>query len=295
MSKQTKHSCKWKCIFAGAFLYSCTSFNHGWDSLVEKQSNENPDVIFERAMQLEKTASDAKDIELLLMTLKDVEKADPGYYNALWRIGNYHILMGAAFSKNKKEQKYHYREAVKYCEKAMFTNNRFKSEVLKDVDIIEAAKYLTEKEIDAMGYWYTARFYYFKDCLSPIGRAFNTKIVIENNKIIELIDSIDPNWAGGGNYFSRALYYIALPERFGGSKERAADEFKKAIEVGPNYLVNRWGRAKYLYSVTNNMEGFVSDLEWVINQDPHKADNPYPWNVYFQNDAEKMLKKVGEK
>lgn len=45
---------------------------------------------------------------------------------------------------------------------------------------------------------------------------------------------------GSGNYFSRALYYITIPEKFGGSKERTKDEFSKAIKIGPNYLVNRW-------------------------------------------------------
>jgi hypothetical protein len=140
-----------------------------------------------------------------------------------------------------------------------------------------------------MGYWYTARFYYFSECLRPLGRVFNTKIVIENNKIIEQIDNLDPNWAGGGNYFSRGLYYISIPERFGGSKERATKEFGQAVEVGPEYLVNRWGRAKYLYQLVGDEKGFISDLEWVLKQDPHDAGNPYPWNVYFQQDASKLL------
>jgi hypothetical protein len=107
--------------------------------------------------------------------------------------------------------------------------------------------------------------------------------------MIERIDELDRNWAGGGNYFSRGLYYISIPEKFGGSKQRSDDEFTTAIEVGPDYLVNRWGRAKYLYSLVGDEEGYITDLEWVISQDPHEAGNPYPWNVYFQEDARKML------
>ena len=34
------------------------------------------------------------------------------------------------------------------------------------------------------------------------------------------------------------------------------------------------------------------DLEWVVAQDPHMAGNTYPWNVYFQSDARKMLAKI---
>jgi hypothetical protein len=44
-----------------------------------------------------------------------------------------------------------------------------------------------------MGFWYTARFYYFKECLNPLDKAFNTDIVINNNKVIEQIDKLDPN------------------------------------------------------------------------------------------------------
>jgi tetratricopeptide (TPR) repeat protein len=225
----------------------------------------------------------------LINIFKQVEKADPDNYYALWKIGNYHILMGAAHAEKRKEKKYHYREAVKYCERAMYTNEDFKHSILEGADITEASNNLTLNEIDAMGYWYTARFYYFSECLRPLGRVINTRIVIDNNKMIEQIDQLDPNWAGGGNYFSRGLYYIAVPERFGGSKQRAGEEFGTAIEVGPDYLVNRWGRAKYLYQLVGDEEGFITDLEWVLEQDPHQAGNPYPWNVYFQENARELL------
>ncbi|MBG7629926.1 MAG: hypothetical protein IZT56_05785, partial [Bacteroidetes bacterium] len=64
------------------------------------------------------------------------------------------------------------------------------------------------------------------------------------------------------------------------------------IEIGPNYLVNRWGRAKYLYDLIGNKEGFKTDLEWVISQKPRNAGNTYPWNIYFQKDAQKMLENI---
>ncbi len=123
----------------------------------------------------------------------------------------------------------------------------------------------------------------------PTWQGDEYRIVIDNNKMIERIDAIDRTWAGGGNYFSRGLYYIAIPERFGGSKERADQEFTEAVNIGPNYLVNRWGRAKYLYNLVGEKDKFLNDLNWVVEQDPSKADNPYPWNVYFQQDAKKLL------
>lgn len=270
-------------------LSSCFSTKPGWNTQTTSSKQGDVNALLKKAHQLEDNAATSSQVMELINAFKDIESIDPDNYYALWKIGNYHILMGAAHSKSKKEKKQHYKQAIMYCEKAMATNKDFYDKVTKGATLIDAAQALTINETDAMGYWYTARFYYFKDCLSPMGRIFNTKVVIENNKMIELIDMLDPTWAGGGNYFSRGLYYIAVPERFGGSKLIADEEFNKAVEVGPHYIVNRWGRAKYLYSLVENKDGFVDDLNWVISQDPHSAGNPYPWNVYFQNDAKKML------
>lgn len=272
------------------FCFSgCVSFKPGWKTSEVNKTSGVVNKLLSKAHELEKKADTKEEVLDLINAFMEVEKADPQNYYALWKIGNYNMLIGAAYSIKKKDKKYYYKEAIKYCEKAMSTNEKFLELVTNDKDIIDAAGALTINEIDAMGYWYTARFYYFKECLAPLGRVMNTKIVIQNNSMIERIDELDPTWAGGGNYFSRGLYFIAIPEKFGGSKERAADEFDLAIKTGPEYLVNRWGRAKYLYDLVGDTLAAKNDLEWVVAQDPHKGGNTYPWNVYFQEDATKML------
>jgi len=276
-------------VIAMLVLNSCVSFKPGWETITENKNYSDTKALLVNALLIEANADSKEEVLKLIDAFKEVEKVDPLNYYALWKIGNYNILMGAAYSTKSKNKKYYYKEAIRYCEKAMGTNKLFLSQVINGEEITDAAGSLTINEIDAMGYWYTARFYYFKECLKPLGRVMNTKIVIQNNKMIERIDEMDPTWAGGGNYFSRGLYYIAVPEKFGGSKERAADEFNLAIETGPEFLVNRWGRAKYLYDLIGDTDGAKQDLEWVINQDPHSGGNTYPWNVYFQKDAANML------
>lgn len=272
-----------------SFLTSCASFNPGWNEKVFANNSADITTLMLTAERTENTANNSEKVELLIKTYMEIERANPNNYDALWKIGNYHILMGAAYAEKHKDKKYHYREAIKYCEKAMAVNPDFYEAVTSGHDITESLDKLTFHEIDAMGYWYTARFYYFIEVLKPLSRVINTKIVIQNNEMIERIDELDPNWAGGGNYFSRGLYYIAIPERFGGSKERAEQEFAEAVSVGPNYLVNRWGRAKYFYQLVGEDVKMKEDLQWVVDQDPHEADNTYPWNVYFQKDAKKLL------
>lgn len=272
-----------------AMLGSCASFKPGYRYIHEKQSEEDPVLLLRQAEKTESTAGTREDVEALIEAYMKVEKADPMNYRALWKIGNYHMLMGAAYADKRRIKKHHYKEAVKYCEKAMCTNPAFREASENGAKVTDALDLLTIDQLDAMGYWYTARFYYFSEALKGMGRLINTRIVIDNNKMIERIDELDSTWAGGGNYFARGLYYIAIPERFGGSTERSAREFATAIAIGPEYIVNRWGRAKYLYDLIGEKEGFLSDTQWVLEQDPHSAGNPYPWNVYFQNDTRKML------
>ena len=270
-------------------LNSCVSFKPGYETIAENKDDNDTKGLLRSALLIESSADSKEEVLQLIDAFKEIEKLDPLNYYALWKIGNYNILMGAAYASKNKEKKHYFKEAISYCEKAMGTNKLFLSQVMSGEEITDAAGSLTINEIDAMGYWYTARFYYFKECLKPLGRAMNTKIVIQNNKMIERIDELDPTWAGGGNYFSRGLYYIAVPEKFGGSKKRAADEFDLAIKTGPDFLVNRWGRAKYLYELIGDTSGAKKELQWVIEQDPHSAGNTYPWNVYFQKDAASML------
>ncbi len=267
----------------------CVSFKPGWEISKAKSTSGDVNQLLKIAHELEENADTKEKVMDLVKAFMDVEKADPNNYYAMWKIGNYNMLIGAAYSTKKKDKKYYYKEAISYCEKAMSTNENFLAMVSSGKDITEAASALTINEIDAMGYWYTARFYYFKECLAPLGRVMNTKIVIQNNSMIETIDKLDPTWAGGGNYFARGLYYISVPEKFGGSKERASDEFDTAIATGPDFLVNRWGRAKYFFDLMGDTVSSRNDLEWVVAQDPHNGGNTYPWDVYFQEDATRML------
>ncbi|MFC2107460.1 TRAP transporter TatT component family protein [Bacteroidota bacterium] len=279
------------CLFTFAFT-SCVSWEPGWKLYSETKSQKNSEILLNKAAELEKSADSKEKVQDLINTYKEVTEADPSNIFAMWKIGNYNILMGAAYAEKKKERKMHYMEAVEYCEKAMYLNPEFKKKVDSGIEVWDACDVLGENEINAMGYWYTAIFYYFKECLSVMGRVFNTKLVIHNEIVMNRIDEIDPNWAGGGNYFSRGIYYVAVPKKFGGSKEKAAECFAKAIEVGPEYMVNHWGRAKYLYAITGNKKGYIDDLNWVLGQNPPDKGNPYPWNVYFQRQADMMLKNI---
>jgi hypothetical protein len=64
------------------------------------------------------------------------------------------------------------------------------------------------------------------------------------------------------------------------------------MEIAPDWIINRWGRARYYHIKTGNREAFEEDMRWVLEQDPHTGGSIYPWNVYFQNDAREKLDNI---
>lgn len=274
-------------LFINLLLFSIYHF-----TLLDKESlNE----LINKAEQLEKNAANKNDVENVIVAYQNVLFLDSANYQALCKIGNYKLLMGAGFATSSKEKRKFYEESFLYLEKAMATNAMFLEGIKNKKTVSEASKMLGKKEIDAMGYWYTAKFYYFKECLGVFGKIKNRPLLEENNKMIELVRSIDSTWSGGGVYFSKAIYNIATPEKYGGSKKEAKKQFDIALAIDSSFICTRWGRAKYLYSITGEKEEFVKDLNWVIKQDLssiNKSPVPNAWNVYFQNDAKKMLKAV---
>ena len=100
---------------------------------------------------------------------------------------------------------------------------------------------------------------------------------------------IDPAWGGGAIYFTWGVYYLSIPEAVGGDRPLSAEYFAKAIVTGPDWLLNRWGRARYFHIKMGNPIEFKEDLAWVLAQDITEAPGHFAWNAYFQTDARDLL------
>ena len=204
----------------------------------------------------------------------------------------YSCLMGAAYSESRREKAQLYMDAVLLSERALFNNSEFAAEIRSGETRDKAARVLGADDLEAMHFWVTALSYYFKECVNPLRMPFNMKWMDRSTAFLERMQEIDPDWNYGAAHFALGIYYLALPSFAGGDMELSRQSMDKAIEVAPNSLLARWGRAKYFFEKTGDRAGFVEDLEWVLAQDPRAASSPYPWNVYFQRDAKEMLDNV---
>ncbi len=266
------------------------SWEPGWEQ--KHSNNSNIDVlqaIAEVDVLIEKADTKIKVLEIVNKLIKIVS-VDVNNYYALWTLGRYSQLVAIGYTRDRKEKEKYCLLSIQACERAMYTNSEFKKQIDDGKEIWEAVNVLTLNEMEGMYYWYSSVGTYWKECHNSLGKLLNIKWTFRTKKILERMMVVEPEWGGGHPYFAFGVYFSVAPGF--GNKKKAAEYFQKAVEVGPKWLYIRWGRAKFLYTAKKDRERFREDLEFVVSEDPHKADSPYPWNVYFQRSAQEMLEKL---
>ncbi len=243
----------------------------------------------EEADRLGRRADTRKGIEGAIVAYEEVSKADPASYQAYVSLAHLHLLMGDAYTSSKAEKKDYFHKAMVYAERAMFTNPSFRQSIQRGESTWEAVQVLDLREMEAMLFWVNAVFYTYKESLGFIGQVINFPWVRRARSVLEHMTSINPDWEGGVLHFTWGVYYLSIPESIGGNRKKSAEYFRRAIEVGPDWLLNRWGRAKYFHVKMNNPRGFRRDLEWVLSQDAGQSPGYAAWNVFFMRDARRML------
>lgn len=278
-------------IGCGMSMISCIHISRipAWKQPPVKRETGNSKALMVQAEALIKEADNKEKTESLLRAFEAVIRSDPDNRRALEEAATYSILLATGYTEDLEEKAALYQKAIQYSELSMYQNPEFRKFVDGGGEVWDGAKFLNKKDSYAMGWWTTAVFYYYREALGKFSKIVNFEWVKRARALMTRIEEVDPDWEGGGNYFSWGIYYLALPEDVGGDMEKSLEYLKKGINVEPGRLVHRWGRAKYYYAKLENKEGFIQDLEWVIEQDPHGPGNPFPWNVYFQKQAKEML------
>ena len=272
----------------------CVSWQPDWDRPDLRPAGSETAALLKQAERLSLTAGNRSSLQAAIAAYESVLERDSSDFNALTNLGHLYILLGAAYTTDRSEKIRHYRTARRYNEWAMYTNAEFKARMDEGDKPWEACEVLTQREVPPMFYWVTAVLYRFKEGMSLPEKVVNAKWIGWCGVFLKRIEAIDPNWGGGGVQFSLAIYYGALPKSKGGDRQLSDTYLARSVEIGPGWLLNRWGRAKYFHVRDGNRSGFEDDLHWVIAQDIHRAGGVYAWKVYFQRDAQQMLAAVDQ-
>lgn len=279
-------------VIAVALVGGCVSWQPGWIDASAVSPAVDASEPLTRAEALARDADTEAKLAAAIDAYSSVLERDPGSYAALSQLCQWNILRAAAYTTARRDKREIYRRALRYCDRALYTNAEFRALVDGGASLEEAASALTLREADAMLYWVTGMSYYFKEGLSGLGRLTGYRLIASTETLLDRLAEIDPDYGDGAVHFSRGIYYLGLPKFAGGDDAKSLEFLRRAEEAGPQSLLVPWGRAKYFYFETGDRAGFERDLRRVLAEDPHAASTPYAWNVYFQRDAAELLDNV---
>lgn len=277
-------------VLTGMFtLAGCVQWKSDFSTWDPSRPPSDAEALLEKAHHLGNQADNKHALLLTIEALEKVLEADPSHYEALIHLSSFYLLLGDGYTDQTAQKVDHFRTALRYSERAMYTHPDFQKRIDKGVPVWEAVDVLTTREMEAMLFWTTAVFYYYKEGLGPVRQTINYRWVTRALRVLERMTELDPDWGGGVIHFTWGVYYLSIPVSVGGDRELSARYFQQAIDVGPNRLLNRWGRAKYFHVKMNNPLLFKEDLQWILAQDMEDADDESAWKAYFIQDARAML------
>ena len=279
---------------AALLLSGCMTWSPGW----ENKPIQSPELI-NGGPTLSRAAADAELAEA--REAMAIRKAIAGYIAALEDspddaallddLADAHILYGAAWARSTREKAVWYRAGIRYAERSMATNERFRKRVQGGAGVGDAATELGPHQVRTMLLWVTGVSYYFKECLG-VRQLLHFRWMLRTREVMEHMLAVDPEFGGGAVLFSLGIYHLALPPGAGRDLDRSREFLDAAVAVSPTSLLTRWGRAKYFHVMTGDREAFRRDLEWVIAQPSETPDNTLAWNLYFQRDARETLARI---
>jgi hypothetical protein len=277
-------------IFSLAIVTGCA---FSWKSAINQAKDDIPTQDSSRkrvrADSLYNQVDDLSSLTAAMAAYYAVLKVNPGDYKALVQLSNLHILTGTAYSSTRADKSLNFKKAMHCAELAMYTNASFKARVREGKKPWQAADSLGKEETEAMFFWVTALHYEFKESMNLAEKIRNVSWLGKGLVFLDRIEDVNPDFGGGAVEFAKFITYYVLPESKGGSKVKGEAYLQRAVEKSKSRLMPRWGRAKYYYERTGNKQAALEDMQWVVSQEPQMVDDPYPWRVYFQQDAAAYL------
>ena len=240
------------------------------------------------AKELFDRAGDANSLKLSIAAFESVLEENPGDYEARVLLSTQYILMGTAYTEGRSQKSALFRKAMRYAEIAMYANPEFKHRVASGESPWDAVDALGANELHAMYFWVIALQYEFKEVMYLPEKIANVNWLKKGLVLLNQIEKIDPEFGGGGVEFCKVICYYAIPEFIGGSPEKGDAYMRKAVAKGTDWLLPRWARGRYYYVIKNEPNKSRQDLEWVAQQNLSEFQDPYPWRVHFQRDAQKL-------
>jgi hypothetical protein len=278
------------CLISVFMFLGCVSRNYDPIAAFPKPSgSQGASLSIESLKKFDTEIETAQQLAESIDHYKNYVSWHPKDREALNTLSNQLILYGTAYTAERKDKRAYFYEAMKAAELSMACNPAYEKRAQAGETPWEACTVLEMDDMESMLFWSTAVMYIFKEGLPMFELPFNAKWMNRVVLILNRMEAIDRTWAGGAILFTRSLIYGALPSFAGGDEEKAYAYLEEAVQLKGDWMLSRWGRAKYIYSRTGNKDGFVADLEFIIAIDPNLPGEALYWRKYFRKDAQEML------
>lgn len=267
------------------------SWTPGWS--LQTTPNPSPASAETRAnaKRLSNAIDSTESARTAILAWEAIAAAQPDDVEAWTELACLHLLEGAAYQQNSKARLRCYLAGLQACERAMATNAEFLRRVKAGETTSQAATALGPREMGAMHFWATGVFYIFRDCLGFFGRISNVGQMDSAKAMLVRMDAVDPTWEEYTSTFSWGIYYLAMPSSRGGDKAKARDCFDRAVKLGVNRTIPRWGRGKYFYVAMGETAASQADLAAVAALNIDDLGGSRPWNRYLKAEAARLVAK----
>lgn len=234
-----------------------------------------------------------QDLAQALKGLEELYKQNPGDYDVMLKLctGNYLMADGHLYLEitpqnekaKKKEQEEYFDAAVKWCERAMATNEAFYRAVTGGTPFIQAIPLVTKNEIEALYWKYAA--------LAKWSRLKGLMTLLENkatfSAIIDRVEQLDKDFFHAAVLRYRAAANFASPT---GNKKEGHEQFAKAFKIAPNYF---GGKVLYVdLALRGDEEKATKLLNEVINGNPNAIPDIRSEQIIEQRKAKKLLDEI---
>ena len=224
-------SCLLIAVLALPLAAGCSmGWTQGWKLDAATPLKGTPDVEALRlaARAADGAAVDLKGVESLVRAWKDVLRAVPEDYEALWNLSSAYTLMGAGYSRSVGEKGEMYRKALQNAERAMALDEGFRKEIDAGAETWDAITVLPAARADAVGWWATAMMRMYNECLSGVVQETRKVWIDRDRKVLAHLQTLAPSWNGSLATYDTAVTAAVMPKRAGGDLAKAAAELARA-------------------------------------------------------------------
>ena len=280
-----------KLIILAAILAvsACGSEEAGWKSIKPATATGDVKALMASAEPLYTTADTGEKVKDVIAAYEKVLAVEPLNFEALSRLGEFTYLYAYIYAADEKDKALFYKKSILYCERAMYTNPKFKELVDKGTPVWEAVNALSEREFFPIFYLYCATGNYWNECMGAFSKILHFNGVKRNKKLLERMTAINPDAMGGNVHMLWGAFNSIVPGYMGGDMKKSAEYFDRAIKVNPDFLVHYYVRARYLDTGKNNREAFRKDLNYILAREYKKNLFPYVWFAAYKFKAKQLL------